>query len=266
MERVRLSQLVHTRQASRSSSTIQKHTSNHTPRAVRMNDGEKEEALLVRSLRSTASQLWRKHQASPPVEFHTPRLRPKRASILLQESNPRDRSDSRNLRLPFLLLPRTCHLDHPRIISHLFFAFSAGSCRAEARRFADLLFVISRYLSPELDRAFQSRYHECLLSVHVQLHEPSRLDLPLRPSPNIPRSSPRLHCHATIQSRRSVVLPETSYPNWQVGLVDCTQVRSLYSHVLDDVLELSVIAILIKTTHIARRDSDFLISNLTKFW
>lgn len=81
MERVRLSQLVHTRQASRSSSTIQKHTSNHTPRAVRMNDGEKEEALLVRSLRSTASQLWRKHQASPPVEFHTPRLRPKRASF-----------------------------------------------------------------------------------------------------------------------------------------------------------------------------------------
>ena len=81
MERVRLSQLVHTRQASRSSSTIQKHTSNHTPRAVRMNDGEKEEALLVRSLRSTASQLWRKHQASPPVEFHAPRLRPKRASF-----------------------------------------------------------------------------------------------------------------------------------------------------------------------------------------
>ena len=78
---MRLSQLVHTRQATRSSSTIQKHTSNHTPRAVRMNDGEKEEALLVRSLRSTASQLWRKHQASPPVEFHTPRLRPKRASI-----------------------------------------------------------------------------------------------------------------------------------------------------------------------------------------
>lgn len=148
MERVRLSQLVHTRQASRSSSTIQKHTSNHTPRAVRMNDGEKEEALLVRSLRSTASQLWRKHQASPPVEFHTPRLRPKRASILLQESNPRDRSDSRAIGLSFLLLPRTCHLDHPRIISHLFFACSAGSCRAEARRFADLLFVISRYLPP----------------------------------------------------------------------------------------------------------------------
>lgn len=107
MERVRLSQLVHTRQASRSSSTIQKHTSNHTPRAVRMNDGEKEEALLVRSLRSTASQLWRKHQASPPVEFHTPRLRPKRASFSKRlptprdylESNPRDRSDSRNIRL-----------------------------------------------------------------------------------------------------------------------------------------------------------------------
>ena len=48
--------------------------------------------------------------------------------------------------------------------------------------------------------------------------------------------------------------------------MDCTQVRSLYLQVLDNVLELSVIAILIKTMHIGRQDSDFLISDLTKFW
>lgn len=77
-----------------------------------------------------ASQLWRKHQASPPVEFRTPRLGSKRTCAADATS------------MAFLALPRPCHMRGP--LSHHDPPFHAGQT---IHPFADLLFVMFRRLS-----------------------------------------------------------------------------------------------------------------------
>lgn len=132
-----LSRIVHPRQASRSTVEYKTHTSNHTTRAVRMSDTERKKKLRDSEGSGplhAASQLWRKHQASPPVEFHTPRLGPKRTCAADATSTA------------FLALP-PCYMRGPLIQHDLFFACFALSCRATIHRFADLLFVMLRCLS-----------------------------------------------------------------------------------------------------------------------